>query len=183
MRKILNLQLFADGGNEETGTAGDNENHGTYSFEQAEEIATARAERAEKAAVSSYFKQQGMTEAEAAEAFKDYKAKKEANKPDISAITRERDDALSKLTAYENEKLLRNLKVREEDIDYVTFKVNQLVDNKTDFKTAADKFLKENPKYKADSTYRISTGVRSGGGTVKNENDEINEALRAGFRK
>lgn len=80
-------------------------------------------------------------------------------------------------------KLLRNLKVREEDIDYVTFKVNQLVDNKTDFKTAADKFLKENPKYKADSTYRISTGVKSGGGTVKNENDEINEALRAGFRK
>lgn len=183
MRKILNLQLFADGGNEGTGTAGDNKSHGTYGFEQAEEIATARAERAEKAAVSSYFKQQGMTESEAAEAFKDYKAKKEAGKPDISAITKERDDALSKLTAYENEKLLRNLKVREDDIDYVTFKVNQLVDNKTDFKTAADKFLKENPKYKADSTYRISTGVRSGGGTVKNENDEINEALRAGFRK
>ena len=44
MRKILNLQLFADGGNEGTGTAGDNKSHGTYSFEQAEEIATARAE-------------------------------------------------------------------------------------------------------------------------------------------
>lgn len=42
----------------------------------------------------------------------------------------------------ENQNLLRGKKVREEDIDYVTFKVGQMVDDKTDFNAAADKFLR-----------------------------------------
>ena len=90
MRRF-NLQLFADGGEEGTGTTGTERHETGYSFEQAEEIATARAERATKAALSSYFRQQGMTEEEAQEAFKDYKNKKEAQKPDIAAVTKERD--------------------------------------------------------------------------------------------
>ncbi len=61
MRRF-NLQLFADGGEEGTGTTGTERHETGYSFEQAEEIATARAERATKAALSSYFRQQGMTE-------------------------------------------------------------------------------------------------------------------------
>lgn len=131
MRRF-NLQLFADGGEEGTGTTGTERHETGYSFEQAEEIAVARAERATKAALSSYFKQQGMTEEEAQEAFKDYKSKKEAQKPDIAAVTKERDEAVSKLKAYENEKLLRQKNVREDDIDYVTYKVNQMVTDKVD---------------------------------------------------
>ena len=46
------------------GTAGATGTGGTYSYAQAEEIANARADRAEKAALASYFKQQGMSEAE-----------------------------------------------------------------------------------------------------------------------
>lgn len=76
---LFSLQLFTDGGDGGTGTgagsagngdggqkgnAGGTGPGGTYSFEQAEEIANARADRAEKAALTSYFKQQGMTEDE-----------------------------------------------------------------------------------------------------------------------
>lgn len=76
MKKRMCLQLFEDGGgagsggqggnagdgNGSQGNAGGSGNQGTYSYAQAEEIANARAERAEKAALRSYFQQQGMTE-------------------------------------------------------------------------------------------------------------------------
>ena len=56
MKKYFNLQLFDDGGlSGKEGTAGTGDggrtnagNSGSYSFEQAEEIANARAQRAEK---------------------------------------------------------------------------------------------------------------------------------------
>lgn len=69
MKKIMYLQLFEDGGGAGSGNQGGNAGDGngnqgstgggTYSYEQAEEIATARAQRAEQAALRSYFQQQG----------------------------------------------------------------------------------------------------------------------------
>ena len=74
-KKVFDLQLFTDGGEGGAGAAGagagtagngngsqNNAGGASYSYEQAEEIANARADRAEKAALASYFKQQGMTE-------------------------------------------------------------------------------------------------------------------------
>ena len=168
MRRF-NLQLFADGGEEETGTTGTERHETGYSFEQAEEIATARAERATKAALSSYFRQQGMTE-------------EEAQKPDIAAVTKERDEAVLKVKAYENEKLLRQKNVREDDIDYVTYKVSQMVTDKVDFGAAADKFLKDNPRYKNTAGYRVSTGVQSGSGETRTKSEQISDALKEAFR-
>ena len=43
-----------------------------------------------------------------------------------------------------NEKVLTSKGVKADDLDYVMFKVSKLVDDKTDFEKAADKFLKEN---------------------------------------
>jgi len=72
-KQLFDLQLFTDGDDGGTGTgagavgngdggqkagAGTTGSGGGYSFEQAEEIANARAERASKAALASYFKQQ-----------------------------------------------------------------------------------------------------------------------------
>ena len=108
---LFDLQLFTDGGDGSTGTGagtaedGDGGQKGNaggtgtggYSFEQAEEIADARAERASKAALASYFKQQGMSEEEITAAINDYKQKKAKNQPDVSAITQQRDDALKKV--------------------------------------------------------------------------------------
>ena len=67
MKKHFDLQLFDDGGQSGAGTgqggaagtgnggqaasAGSNGTGGSYSFQQAEEIANARAQRAEKAAL------------------------------------------------------------------------------------------------------------------------------------
>lgn len=194
-QRFFNLQLFGDGdqggsdnsqgtsagnGNGgQTGSAGNN-NGGSagYSFAQAEEIANARAQRAEKAALASYFKQQGMSEAEINQAINDFKAKKAASTPDLSAVEKERDDALKKVAELENTSLLRDKGVRPEDLDYVLFKVSQKVDEKTPFKKAAEVFLKENPRFTGQS-YRISTGTQSGGAqAAQNTNDSINAAIR-----
>lgn len=188
MRKKFDLQLFADGsgsGSEgnQGNNAGDDGNKGTYSFEQAEEIANARAHRAEQAALKSYFQQQGMTEDEVKAALADYKTNKEKQKPDVSAIEKERDEANKKIQQYENEKVLSGMKVRTEDLDYVMFKVSALVTDKKDFKTAATEWLKDNPRYKEGGTYRISSGTPASEGNKGEDtgNEAINNMIRGAF--
>lgn len=193
---LFDLQLFTDGGDGGTGTgtgsAGNGDGgqkgnaggtgSGGYSFEQAEEIANARAERAEKAALASYFKQQGMSEAEITTAIGDYKEKKAKNQPDVSAITQQRDDALKRVAEMENMEYLRSKGVKQEDLDYVLFKASKNVTDKTDFKKAADAFLKENPRYTGRGYTVVSTGTPDGGtGIGQNANDIINSSIRAAF--
>lgn len=193
----MNLQLFEDGagagsagqgGNAGTGNGiqpnnGGTGNQASYSFEQAEEIANARAQRAEQSALKSYFQQQGMTEDEVKAALADYRANKEKQKPNVSAIEQERDEALSKLQLYENEKILSGMNVKPEDLDYVSYKVNKLVTDKKDFKAAATEFLKSNPRYAGQGTYRVSTGTQSGAGSVQTPNEQINDVIRNAFRR
>ena len=193
---LFDLQLFTDGGDGGTGTgagtAGDGDGGqkgnaggtgtGGYSFEQAEEIADARAERASKAALASYFKQQGMSEEEITAAINDYKQKKAKNQPDVSEITQQRDDALKKVAEMENMDYLRSKGVKQEDLDYVLFKASKNVDDKTDFKKAADAFLKENPRYTGRGYTVVSTGTPDGGsGAGQNANDVIYSSIRAAF--
>lgn len=191
MRKKMNLQLFADGseggagsqgGNAGSGNGGQGSAGAAYSFEQAEEIANARAQRAEQAAVKSYFQQQGMTEDEVRAALEEYKTKKERQKPNVSAIEQERDEALTKLQQYEHEKVLAGMKVKAEDLDYVLFKVNALVTDKKDFKTAAAEWLKDNPRYKDGGTYRMSSGTAAEGSKgADTGNEAINNMIRGAF--
>lgn len=198
----FNLQLFADGSeagasnggadnagngangdasNKNTGGNGNNNNGGSYSFEQAEQIANARAEHASRAALAKYFEGQGMTQDEVTAAINDFKAKKAAAAPNVAAITKERDEALAKVAEMEHTALLRDKGVKADDLDYVLFKVNALVDDKTDFKKAADAFLKDNPRF-AGQNYKVSTGVKDGGtGTSQNINDQINNSIRGAF--
>ena len=192
MRKRINLQLFADGSEGGAGSQGGNagsDNGGqrsagaAYSFEQAEEIANARAQRAEQAALKSYFQQQGMTEDEVRAALEEYKTKKERQKPNVSAIEQERDEALTKLQQYEHEKVLAGMKVKAEDLDYVLFKVNALVTDKKDFKAAAAEWLKDNPRYKDGGTYRMSSGTAAADGSkgADTGNEAINNMIRGAF--
>lgn len=193
---LFDLQLFTDGGDGGTGTgagsAGNGDGgqkgstggtgSGSYSFEQAEEIADARAERASKAALASYFKQQGMSEAEITAAISDYKEKKAKNQPDVSAITQQRDDALAQVEEMKNTSYLRDKGVKPDDLDYVLFKVSKQVDDKTDFKKAADAFLKENPRFTGQGMKVVSTGKPDGGsGTGQTVNDSINASIRSAF--
>lgn len=204
MKKYFNLQLFDNGGeggsgggqggnagdgNGSQGNAGNNGGTGGYSFQQAEEIAQARAERAEKAALSSYFKQQGMSEEEINQAIKDFKANREKQRPNVDAITRERDDALAELAQMKNAQTLRQKGVRDEDADYVMFKAQALMkeDSKLDFDKAVTKFLKDNPRFTTagSGSYRVKTGTdgSGAGGSDTKSNSFINDAIRRAARR
>lgn len=202
-KRIFDLQLFADGGDGgaagagsagaagngnggQSGNAGNGNRSGgaTYSYEQAEQIASARAEHASRAALAKYFESQGMTQDEVTAAINDFKQKKAAAAPNVSAIQKERDAALAKVAEMENTGYLRDKGVKQDDLDYVLFKVNQKVDDKTDFKKAADAFLKENPRFTGQGYKVVSTGTADGGnGGGQNVNDVINNSIRNAFRR
>ncbi len=204
-RNFFDLQLFTEGtggsGTDATGgggasggagvsgggTGGQENGRGasggfSYSYEQAEQIADARAEKAAKTALAEYFKRQGMSEEEAAAAFADFRAKKAAQHPEVSAVEKQRDEALAKVAEMENTNYLRDKGVKSEDLDYVLFKVGKQVDEKTDFKKAADAYLKENPRFTGKGYRVVSTGKPDGGsGTGQTANDAINASIRSAF--
>lgn len=195
-KKQFNLQLFTDGGEggagaagTGTGTAGNGNgsqnnagNNATYSYEQAEQIAEARAEHASRAALAKYFESQGMTQDEITAAIEDFKAKKAADKPDVAAVEKERDDALKQVAEMKNTAYLRDKGVKPDYLDYVLFKVGKRVDDKTDFKKAADAFLKENPRFTGQGYKVVSIGKPDGGaGTGQTTHDSINNSIRSAF--
>ena len=194
-KKLFDLQLFTDGGEVGAGSAGagagtagngnggqNNAGGATYSYEQAEQIAQARADRAEKAALADFFKRQGMNEDEVTTALADFRAKKAAQQPNVTAVEKERDAALAQVEEMKNTNYLRDKGVKADDLDYVLFKVSKQVDDKTDFKKAADAFLKENPRFTGQGYKVVSTGKPDGGsGTSQTVNDSINASIRSAF--
>lgn len=119
-----------------------------------------------------------MTREEADTALEQYRQQKAAQQPNISQVEKDRDSYKTQLEQMQNEKVLSTKGVKAEDLDYVMFKVSKMVDEKTDFAKAADKFLKENPRF-TGQTYRVSTSVPAGGAEgVGNGNDFINAAIR-----
>ena len=188
IEKLMNLQFFADDDGEDgaqrsdqTGAAGAGSDRG-YSFEQVEQMAAARAKRAETAALKNYFARQGMSEDEIKNAIDEYKVRKSESESDmVSSLTKERDEALSKLRDVQNSAYLTKKGVSGEDLDYVLFKVNAASNGADDFEKAADKYLKDNPRFVG--TYRVSTGASgSGSGGAANVNDMINAAIRRRIR-
>ena len=91
MIKRMYLQLFEDGAGAGSGGQGENAGTGgsgqgantgaTYSYEQAEEIASARAIKAERVALANYFRSQGMTEEQITTAINDFKSKPKESQP------------------------------------------------------------------------------------------------------
>ena len=196
-RERMNLRIFENSGGAGAGepggsAGGDNNNQNnagsggqpTYSYAQAEEIANARAERAERSALKSYFQQQGMSEEQVNQAITDYKAQQKKNQPNIEQMQQERDAALKEAQQMKQEKFLSGKGVKAEDVDYVMFKVSKLVDDKTTFEKAAEKYLKENPRFVGGSSYRVSTSTGSdSNGSEGNVNASINDAIRAAARR
>lgn len=186
----MDLRLFDGGEGGPGGSGGAGAGSGSqagsagYTFEQAEEIANSRAEKATRAALADFYRKQGLSEAEITTAINEFKAKQKANQPDVAAIEKERDEAQKELQQYKNEKILTAKGVRTEDLDYVMFKVEKLVDDKTDFTKAAEKFLKDNPKYTGASSYRVTTSSKADeSGTGGNMNSSINNAIRNAIKK
>lgn len=193
-KRTFDLQFFTDGGGEGAGDAGagrsagngdsgqNNTGRATYSYEQAEQIAQARASHASRVALAKYFESQGMEPDEVTAAIEDFKKKKAAQQPNVTALEKERDTALAKVAEMENGNYLRDKGVKADDLDYVLFKVNKLVDDKTDFKKAAEAFLKENPRFTGQGMKVVSTGKPDGGsGATPTVNDTINSSIRSAF--
>lgn len=205
-KRNMILTIFDEGGQQGNGSQGNSGNNGaqnsnggngggtgaggggngTFTYSQLDEIATSRADRASKAALKNFFQTKGLSEAEAETAINNYMEEKKKQAPDVSKIEQERDAARKELNELKNTSFLRDKGVRADDLDYVMFKVGQLVDDKTDFTKAAEKFLKENPRYAGGgSTYRVSTSTQNGDtGSSGNKNTSINDAIRNGaFRR
>ena len=196
MKKRMCLQLFEDGGgagsggqggnagdgNGSLGNAGGSGNQGTYSYAQAEEIANARAERAEKAALRSYFQQQGMTEQQVNQAIADYKDQQKKNQPNVTQLQQDLENSRNEVQRMKNEKFLSSKGVKADDLDYVAYKVSKMVDDKTTFEKAAEKYLKENPRFVGG--YRVSTSSGSSSeGSGGSANASINDRIRAAARR
>lgn len=75
---------------------------------------------------------------------------------------RERDEARRELEEYKNNAFLKEKGVRADDVDYVSFKASQLIDDKTDFKQAVEKFLTDNPRFTGRGFRVVSTGAATG---------------------
>lgn len=196
MKKRMLLQLFEDGSGAGSGNQGGNSgdgngannaggNQGSFSYAQAEEIATARAERAERSALKSYFQQQGMTEEQVTQAITAYKEQQKKNQPDVAQLQKDLADSRNEVQRMKNESYLTGKGVRKDDLDYVTFKISKLVNDKTTFEKAAEAFLKDNPRFAGGSSgYRVSSGAgNSNEGSGGNMNASINDRIRNAARR
>ena len=56
-----------------------------------------------------YFQQQGMTQEEVTQALTQFKQQREAQKPNVSLIEKERDEARRELEAYRQKDILKNM--------------------------------------------------------------------------
>lgn len=90
---IPNIQLFAEGDADPTNTNGGDNGNGepdnntpTYTQEQLDKIVGERTDRATKSALSSFFKQKGLSEEEANKAIGDYLDQKAKNTPDVAQL-------------------------------------------------------------------------------------------------
>lgn len=196
MKKRMLLQLFEDGSGAGSGNQGGNSgdgngannaggNQGSFSYAQAEEIATARAERAERSALKSYFQQQGMTEEQVTQAIAAYKEQQKKSQPDVAQLQKDLADSRNEVQRMKNESYLTGKGVRKDDLDYVTFKISKLVNDKTTFEKAAEGFLKDNPRFAGGSSgYRVSSGAgNSNEGSGGNMNASINDRIRNAARR
>lgn len=187
------LQMFEGDGKQVTPVEGGDgtsarhigaDSHGAgYTHAQLEEIASSRAEKASQTALKEFFRKQGMSEEDINTAIQDFKEKQKASRQDVAAVERERDSYKDQLEQLQHTGYLRDKGVRSEDLDYVLFKVGKLVDEKTDFNKAADKFLKDNPRY-TGQVYRVSASSGSntqGSGTSVSAS--INDAIRNAARR
>lgn len=201
-KKRMMLQLFDEGAGAGSGGQGgsaekDNGGQGsaggasgghgteTYTYEQLDEIASTRAKKSERAALANFFRGQGMTEEEVTQAINKFKAERAANQPNVAQLQQQLADSQKEVQQMKNEKFLSGKGVKADDLDYVTFKVSKMVDDKTSFEKAAEKFLKENPKFTGGGSYRIadsSTGNDSDG-SGGSMNASINERIRAAARR
>lgn len=119
-------------------------------------------------------------------AYNDWKANQQTETDKLRDAQQERDTekaarlaAEAKVTQYEREKFLTSKGVTADELEFFCFKIGQLVTDKVDFETAAEKFLKERkPAVRVDMSARVgANGTADNGG-----NAAMNALIRGKFR-
>lgn len=107
--------------------------------------------------------------------FRAWKDGKPNNDAEMQTLRNDLAAANEKLTQYEREKLLIAKGVRSEDVDYYSFKIGKMVDDKTTFEQAMETFLKDNPV----RGVKINTSASfSGGEKEPTANQTMNALIR-----
>lgn len=151
-------------------------------YEKLAQIVAGKQSVTEDSVLRGYFKQQGLSKEDVDKAIAEFKDRQRKNDPQTKVV-----ELQKKVDQYEQEKLLSKKNVRQEDYDYVIFKASRMVDDKTTFEKAVDKFLKENPRFTSAGGYRVDTSVSGGSGGFgtheESKNEEVNQAIRNAFRR
>jgi hypothetical protein len=105
-------------------------------------------------------------------------------KADYEKVKADLLEANNKLTTQERKSVVSK-EVNPEYIDFVVYEVTKLMDDKTDFKQALDKYLESNPKYKVNNNrIVVSTQPKqSSNGSKVNSNEFMNDAIRGAFTR
>ena len=211
----MNLQLFAEPGAansgtgepaptqpaDPTGTGNGAPDAGTPQIDPAkvDEIAAKKAEQAQRAALRSYFQQQGMTETEAEAAIKAYKDQKaaqdEKDKGNLTAMQKKADEAEKRVAELEaqafadlveakSEALAATLGIDPAKLAYIRLDFSKVGKTDTgkpkaaDIKAVLEGALKVMPELKRTSE-PIQTGVAptNGGNAIAGDEDALRKAM------
>lgn len=132
----------------------------------------------------------GMPGEEELSKFRAWQESQQTEKERWDTLQKERDEsktalaeALAKVEQYEREKTLLGMGVKADDVDYYVFKIGKMVTDTTDFKKAAEHYLKDNPIIQHSDTVRVDFGAPLSGGQPAKSGNEIMNSLIRGARK
>lgn len=95
----------------------------------------------------------------------------------LDELTQKYSDAEKELTILKNAKVLSKYGIDDEEMqEFYAYKIGKLVDDKTDFATAAEGYFKDHPTNKGH--VEVSVPGSSASNTANNANKAINDAIR-----
>ena len=95
----------------------------------------------------------------------------------LDELTRKYSDAEKELTVLKNAKVLSKYGIDDEEMqEFYAYKIGKLVDDKTDFATAAEGYFKDHPTNKGH--VEVSVPGSSASNTANDANKAINDAIR-----
>ena len=95
----------------------------------------------------------------------------------LDELTQKYSDAEKELTVLKNAKVLSKYGIDDAEMqEFYAYKIGKLVDDKTDFATAAEGYFKDHPTNKGH--VEVSVPGSSASNTAKDANKAINDAIR-----
>lgn len=196
----MRLQFFADAdtGAGAGGSVGEGANQtnqqqqqtASFDYDKLASIINGKQSVTEDTILKNYFKQQGLSQEEAAQAMQTFKTEKAKNQPDVNAIQTQLTQAQALAEKAEIERLATieavGLGIDVKTLPYVlkmadlsNVKGNDGKVNQEAVKNALNKVLEDVPQLKPSTT--LNQGFQIGGGAGGEQNKPDEAALKAAF--